>query len=43
MAAELKDKVVFCVRIGAVWGVVSWWWSGRVAGRGWGSGAQGRE
>lgn len=41
MAADLKDKVVFCVRIGAVGGV-SWWWSGRVAGRGWGSGAQGR-
>lgn len=40
MTADLKDKVAFCVRIGAR-GVVSWWWNGRVAGRGWGSGARG--
>lgn len=32
MAADLKDKVAFCARIGAR-GVVSWWWSGRMGGR----------
>lgn len=42
MAADLKDKVAFCVRIGVGRGVVSWWWCGRVGGRGWGSEAQGR-
>lgn len=34
MAADLKDKVAFCVRIGAGGVVVSWCWSGR----GWGLG-----
>ena len=38
MAADLKDKVAFCVRMGAG-GVVSWGWCGRVGGRVWGSGA----
>lgn len=41
MTGDLKDKVAFCVGIGArVGGLVSGWWSQEVGERAWGSGAQ---
>jgi hypothetical protein len=41
MTGDLKDKVAFCVGIGArVGGLVSWWLSREVGERAWSSGAQ---